>query len=314
MVSIVSNIFNNRFIEILYSLPVLCHKSIDDIIFSAHEEFILVHCQQSRQSDANVQCILLTLILVVILIVFTNNVCRLSELYNTSGVHKIQHFIGTQMEEIFISTASCILDWVTVQSIVNKVRSTPEGSSSGASPSIAFATALGLFILFLLLTNYLIFPFFSLFLWLLPNVLLYKHIYLQVSSPLIHRHKKLFTCSADINPLYLLLLLSALLPAGNPHDHPASSAPIFNFNCSHDLSPALLQVLSTLFNFRRTLVAKQQHVHQLILLPHSMSGSYMPQSITVSENGPMSPPPAPHTEDTPPLLPDIFSSNSTIVY
>ena len=89
-----------------------------------------------------------------------------------------------------------------------------QSSGSGASSSIAFATALGLFTLFLLFTNYFIFPFFSSLLQLSPNVLLYKHIYLQASSPLIHCHKKLFTCSDDINPLYLLLLFSTLLPVG----------------------------------------------------------------------------------------------------
>ena len=52
------------------------------------------------------------------------------------------------------------------------------GTGSGASPSIAFATALGLFILFLLLTNYFILLLFSSLVELQPNILLYRHIYL----------------------------------------------------------------------------------------------------------------------------------------
>ena len=123
-----------------------------------------------------------------------------------------------------------------------------------------------------------------------PNILLYGHMYLQVSSPLIHRNTN---CSLALLTSICYISSSSsecsppprsnvLLPLDHPTSSachlPASSAPISNLNRSRPLPPALLQVFPLLLSFHRTLVAKQQHLHQLILVPHSMSGFYMPQS------------------------------------
>ena len=106
-----------------------------------------------------------------------------------------------------------------------------------------------------------------------PTVLLYKDIYFQVFSPFMHRHRN---CSLALLTSICYLFLIALprhAPTSSPLlDHPAapaghhsaSSASISNFSCSHPLSRALLQVFPPLLNFHRTLVVKQQHLHQLI--------------------------------------------------
>ena len=146
------------------------------------------------------------------------------------------------------------------------------------------------------------------------NIYLFSSFFSTHSAP--HR---LFTCSADIHLLYLFLLFSALSPAGPPRSNVSSPprpprcsrrAPlsILSPDLQLQLQPPSLQLSSRYFlNFSIFIV--------LWLLNSNSSTSWSssltpclalicPIHYTVSENGLMYPPPALHTGDTPPLLPD----------
>ena len=100
-------------------------------------------------------------------------------------------------------------------------------------------TALGLFILFLLLTNYSILLFSSL-VELSPNILLYRHIYLQVFSPLIQRDTN---CSlALLTSICYISSSTSSSPSTTPLFPPVTSPhpqTISNFHCSHPLPPGI---------------------------------------------------------------------------
>ena len=109
------------------------------------------------------------------------------------------------------------------------------GSGSGDSTNIAFATALGLFILL---------PF-----TILPSSSCSPH-----SCYVKSADNELFTCSADINQFYRFFPL-ALSTASTEH-HFVSSALIFSSNHSDSLPPELLHVFPPFISVPLTWIVK----------------------------------------------------------